>query len=58
MNGSITPDYFGLEMVIAVAFQCDSYQAGIFRKWIMRRLLQGDTKPMYLLCSNSLELPN
>jgi len=39
-NGSIIPDYFGLEMVIAVAFQVDSYRADIFRKWVMHRLLQ------------------
>ena len=48
MNGSVTPDYHGLEMVIAVAFQVDSYRADIFRRWIMRRLLQRDAQPIYI----------
>ncbi len=47
-NGSVTPDYHGLEMVIAVTCQVDSYRADIFRRWIMRRLLQRDTQPIYV----------
>ncbi|MFI3293720.1 MAG: hypothetical protein SNG27_09625 [Rikenellaceae bacterium] len=48
-NGSIVPDYFGLEMVIAVAFQVDGYEADIFRKWVIRRLTQSNPKqPIYV----------
>ena len=43
MNGSIEstnfyPDYYELEMVIALAFRVYSLKANIFRKWIGSRL--------------------
>ena len=45
---TIIPEYFGLDVVIAIAFQCDSYHADIFRKWVIYRLLKGDIKPIYI----------
>ena len=47
-GSSIVSEYFGLEVVIAVAFQVDSYRADIFRRWVMRRLLQRDAQPIYI----------
>ena len=47
-NGSITPDYYGLDMVVAIAFQVDSYKADIFRRWLMRRLIANDAQPIYI----------
>ncbi len=44
----LVPEYFGLEMVIVIAFQVDSYEADIFRKWVMKRLTQADAPPIYI----------
>lgn len=35
---SIIPDYYGLDMVVALAFRIQSYRAGIFRKWVLGRV--------------------
>ncbi len=51
-NGAIVPDYFGLEMVVAIAMQVESYEAEIFRKWVLRRLIQ-PTRPIYININNS-----
>lgn len=48
MGNSIFPEYFGLEVVIAIAFQVDSYRADIFRKWVMRKLTQPNSLPIYI----------
>lgn len=49
VSGSrLIPDYFDLEMVVAVAFSVDSYQADIFRKWIMHKIMQGNMPPIYI----------
>ena len=34
---NIIPDYYGLDMVVALAFRIQSYRAEIFRKWVLRR---------------------
>ncbi len=33
----IYPDYYGMEMIIAVAFRVQSHNAEVFRNWIMNR---------------------
>jgi hypothetical protein len=33
----IYPDYYGLEMIIAVAFRVQSHNAEIFRNWLVRK---------------------
>jgi predicted transcriptional regulator len=33
----IYPDYYGLEMIIAVAFRIQSHEAEIFRNWLVRK---------------------
>ena len=45
---SLVPEYYGLEVVIAIAFQVDSYEADIFRRWVMKRLTQADAPPIYI----------
>ncbi len=45
---SLMPEYFGLEVVVAIAFQVDSYEADIFRRWVMKRLTQADAPPIYI----------
>ena len=37
-GSKIYPDYYGLEMVIAVAFRVQSANAEVFRKWLTRKL--------------------
>ncbi len=44
----IVPEYFGLEVVIAVAFQVDSYEADKFRKHILSKLTAQTQLPIYI----------
>ncbi len=37
-NSKIYPDYYGLDMVIGVAFRVNTYEADVFRKWILKRI--------------------
>ncbi len=36
----VHPEFYGLEMVAAVAFQVRSWQADAFRRWLMERATQ------------------
>lgn len=45
---NILPDYHGLDMVVAIAFRIQSAQAEVFRRWIMRKMMQGNTQPIYI----------
>ncbi|KAA6306078.1 hypothetical protein EZS27_042266 [termite gut metagenome] len=38
----VSPDYYGLDMIIAVAFRVQSAKAGIFRRWIMKKAIRND----------------
>ncbi|MFR9547119.1 MAG: hypothetical protein SNJ29_16315 [Rikenellaceae bacterium] len=45
----IVPEYFGLEVVIAIAMQVESYEADIFRRWLLRRVAQSAIQqPIYI----------
>ncbi|MFI3290016.1 MAG: hypothetical protein R3Y66_07775 [Rikenellaceae bacterium] len=44
----IIQTHFGLDVIIAIAFQVESYQADIFRKYIMNRMTQ-PTAPTILM---------
>ena len=33
----LMPDFYGLEMIIALSFRIQSYKAEIFRNWLMRK---------------------
>lgn len=35
---NILPDYFGLDMVMALAFRVNSYKAEILRRWIIEKV--------------------
>ena len=37
-NNSIYPDYYGLEMTIALSFQIQSMKTKLFREWILQKL--------------------
>ena len=45
---NVVPDYHGLDMVVALAFWIQSAQAEVFRRWIMRKMMQGNTQPIYI----------
>ena len=38
---NVYPDYYGLEMIIAVAFRVQSPKAAVFRKWIQEKVVSG-----------------
>ena len=47
-NGTIIPDYHGLDMIVALAFRIQSYKADIFRKWIIRKMTTIERQPIVL----------
>ncbi|MFR9592860.1 MAG: hypothetical protein SNG27_10805, partial [Rikenellaceae bacterium] len=49
----VVPEYFGLEVVIAIAMQVESYEADIFRRWLLRRVTRPMHVPIYVQCDNS-----
>ena len=42
------PEFYDLEMIIAVAFAVDSYRANIFRRFIMRKATTQPAQPIFL----------
>ena len=44
---SIYPDYYGLEMVIALAFRVQSEKAEMFRRWVTRKITE--TNPAWTI---------
>jgi hypothetical protein len=42
-NG-VHPEYYGLEMVVAVAFRVKSWQADKFRRWLVERATRPEQK--------------
>ncbi|MFR9547126.1 MAG: hypothetical protein SNJ29_16350 [Rikenellaceae bacterium] len=45
----VVPEYFGLEVVIAIAMQVESYEADIFRRWLLRRVTRSfNQQPIYI----------
>ncbi|GHV40868.1 hypothetical protein FACS1894179_08110 [Bacteroidia bacterium] len=36
----VYPEYYGLEMIIALAFRVQSVKAHVFRKWIIRKITE------------------
>ena len=41
-GSKIYPDYYGLEMVIAVAFQVQSANARVMRKWLLHKDIKAE----------------
>lgn len=39
VGNNVLPDYFGLDMVMALAFRIHSWQAEIFRQWIIKKVI-------------------
>lgn len=51
-GNQLIPEYFGLEVIISIAMQVDSYKAGVFRKYILSKLTQPTTQPIYIQVGN------
>jgi len=49
---NIYPDYYGLEMIIALAFRVQSEKAEIFRRWVCRRAVQHSTHTVFTLSTH------
>ncbi|MFI3333480.1 MAG: hypothetical protein SNG69_09625 [Rikenellaceae bacterium] len=49
----VVPEYFGLEVVLAIAMQVDSYEADLFRKYIVRYITRSNTQPIYITLPNN-----
>jgi hypothetical protein len=45
-SGTIHPEYYGLKMIIAIAFRVRSWQADRFRQWVMERVTQPTLPPI------------
>lgn len=48
-DSKVYPDYYGLEMIIAVAFRVRSAKADTFRKWIIRRITENSLPQTVML---------
>lgn len=51
-GNSVIPEYFGLEVIISIAFQVNSYKADIFRKHILIKLTQPTLQPLFIQLNN------
>ncbi|MFI3294287.1 MAG: hypothetical protein SNH01_08580 [Rikenellaceae bacterium] len=50
----VVPEYFGLEVVIAIAMQVESYEADLLRKYIIRHIIRGcNVQPIYIALPNN-----
>lgn len=43
VGNNLLPDYFGLDMVMALAFRIHSWQAEIFRQWILKKVIDKES---------------
>lgn len=41
-GSKVCPDYYGLDMVVAIAFHVRSERSDVFRKWILKKVAQRD----------------
>ena len=61
VGNNILPDYHGLDMIIALAFRVQSFEAKLFREWIMQKCIDNERQPIvlqYNCYSNSLREQN
>ncbi|MBD8347879.1 virulence RhuM family protein [Dysgonomonas sp. HGC4] len=55
-NQTVHPDYYGLDMIIAVAFRIQSKKAEIFRDWLIQRATQNSTYTVLTLLTQKAML--
>lgn len=55
----IIPTHFGLDVIIAIAFQVDSYQADLFRKWVLSNITNIRTSsPIFISLPSDKQIYN
>ncbi len=55
----VHPEFYGFEMITAVAYRVKSWQADTFRRWLMERATQPQHPPISVIVPMSEErLPN
>ena len=47
VGNNLLPDYFGLDMMTALAFRIHSWQAAIFRQWILSRAVEKEKEEQF-----------
>ena len=52
----VTPDYYGLEMVTALAFRVQSEKADIFRRWIVKKTMRQELTTIPILLTQNAML--
>ncbi len=52
-GSQVYPDYYGLEMIIAVAFRIRSHNADLFRRWLIRKVAIKMSEIQTFVCWNS-----
>ena len=52
VGNTLISDYWGFDMVIAIAFAVNTYQADIFKRYVMRKILKGDNLPIFISIPN------
>ncbi len=52
---SLVPEFYGLDVIIAIAFQVDSYEADLLRKYIISKVTKCDLKqpPIFITVANN-----
>lgn len=48
VGNNVLPDYHGLDMVIALAFRIQSFEAKLFRQWVIQRCVAHRVQPIVL----------
>lgn len=51
VGNNLLPDYFGLDMIIALAFRIHSWQAKGFRQWILRKAVEIEKEEPHIFLS-------
>lgn len=59
VGNNLLPDYFGLDMIMALAFRIHSWKASLFRIWVIQQLATHTVRksPILIQLSNS-QIPN
>lgn len=48
IGNNLLPDYYGLVMIMALAFRIHSPQAEVFRRWVIHKCAYGQRQPITL----------
>lgn len=59
VHGSVVyPDYYGLDVIVAIAFRVQSPRAELFRQWVVRKCATADKQPILLQCNYAQTQPS